>query len=381
MTERLKFKVENDKLSTALNNLKNCISSKIDNQIMKGALFELNGNQLTVAGTDTVLYGKEKVEVETEIEGDVVVEYELLRKLLSDFPNKEITLEIKPEEDDRLELTCDNIDYKIPTYDADMFPQEPALDNTTTFNIEQNKLKEIVKRFIRSASNDDAKLAMKGIYIDINEEDETVNFVSTDGYRLQRKKYEPENLNIEQNITSCIVFPETMNFLKRVLNNTEEKITLEIGENKLKTETDEVIVKSNLINEDRYPQYQAVIPNDNELEGYVELDTNKFKSALSRVKTISKFNNISQVTWEINEEIFKLRPTSGQYSSGEEEISILANQGLDEEQRVIHFNIGYIMDYLKYNQEDKTKIKVAKENGQVVFEEGSLIYILLPLRG
>jgi DNA polymerase III sliding clamp (beta) subunit (PCNA family) len=44
------------------------------------------------------------------------------------------------------------------------------------------------------------------------------------------------------------------------------------------------------------------------------------------------------------------------------------------------FNINYVLDYLKHNKNEIASIGVTEDERQLVFREGNMLYILMPIR-
>jgi DNA polymerase-3 subunit beta len=376
----LEFTVGKGEMIDALKNVGKCISSKLDNNVMKGALFDVNEGVLEVCGTDTQLFGKNKLEVDIIEEDTTVVEYSLLKDLLRNFPDEDITFKHNKDRE-RIFVSYQDIEYEIPTYDPDMYPQEQMIEsnNHSSFDIEQGKLKEVMKRFTKSTNDDDNKPALQGVLVDIDTNEEIVKFVSTDGYRMQYLEYEPDNLVTNININSCVIHVDTMKYLKSLLNSTDEKVEIEIGESLMQMEVGSTVIKSTLIDDDRYPKYEAVIPDEEHVTNNVEVDTTELTSAIRRIKAVSKHNNDISISWKISNDNVKLKSGAEQYSSGKEIVNVEWNDELDSD-IIMFFNINYVLDYLKHNKNEIASIGVTEDERQLVFREGNMLYILMPIR-
>jgi len=372
----VKFFVDKKELLNAMKQISSCIDSKIDN-VTQGVLFDVKKDKIIISGTNAIVYGKEEIkDVEIIKEGKILIEYKLLKNLLNNFPDKKVKfIYDSTKSSGEVLMAYKNIKYTIPTYEVDMFPEEPKpKKDVTTFDIEQSELKTILKRLEKTISSDSNKPAMQGIYIDICKDDQLINFVSTDTYRLQKYEYSPDNLKVRSK-KSCIIYTETIKFLKGILNNTEDKIEIKIDDNHLITQVGTTTLKSTLIVEDRFPKYQQVIPKD--FEGELTIDTNTITNALKRTNQVLRHNKSSVVSLNVDNEI-KVRAMETQFSQGEDIVEIL-NKKLNQD-FTISFNIKYLLDYFTQNKNENTEVKVVKGCDQLLFVEENLVYIALAVR-
>ena len=106
--------------------------------------------------------------------------------------------------------------------------------------------------------------------------------MATDGHRLSRLSASlPNNV---KNLEGVIIPRKTVTEIKKIIDNLEGKVKIQIAKNKIKFTIDNVIITSKLL-DGAFPDYERVIKENNSKELIV--DNLEFIAAVDRVSTLS----------------------------------------------------------------------------------------------
>jgi DNA polymerase-3 subunit beta len=234
--------------------------------------------------------------------------------------------------------------YTIMGQPADEFPAEPTVEKGNCLVIPASEFNTIIESTIYATSKDELKPVLQGVLINVAAEGLTA--VATDGHRLVRlKKIELKAGSFEGSVVIPVKF---LSLLKPFLKK-DESLSLQIGENHIMIKLDRVRVSSRII-KDRYPDYESVIPKDNECE--LTINKNDLQGS---VKRVSIFSNKSTKQIALSLEINKITITTEDpenITTGKESIDCLYSG----EPMVIGYNSQFLGDVLKNQNSDEIKI-------------------------
>ena len=149
--------------------------------------------------------------------------------------------------------------YCLPTDNFPTFSDE-FNEKEISFN-NQNFLKLLNKTRI-SISNDDTRHYLNGIFFHLTEGHGRyfLTGVATDSHRLSSSSLEISNINEFQ---SFILPRKTVFQLCSILSETNEKLTMQISENKIKFSMGNMQLISKVI-DGKFPDYKKVVPSGND---------------------------------------------------------------------------------------------------------------------
>lgn len=253
----MKFSVSSSALLSLLSTTGKVISNKNTLPILDYFLMELNGDVLKVTTSDleTTFVGSLKVD-SVEREGTIAAPAKLMLDSLKEFP--ELPLEIDVNDKNwEIRINWKSGSLSIPGASAVSYPAIPELNpERKQFRLDVDTLVCGVNKTIFATADDELRPVMNGIFI--NFADNKVTFVGTDAHKLVR--YESET---DRGVEASFILPKKpANLLKSVLLKEDEEIEVAFDAKnavfKLKNHT----LVCRLI-EGNYPNYNAVIPNNN----------------------------------------------------------------------------------------------------------------------
>lgn len=367
----MKFIAEQKDMKEALSNLSNCVPKTTDiNSVLSGVVMELFDNRLLLKGTNLNIFLQQTVTVEGITENKILIQFDILKSLISKFPDGPIEFELKNNE---MVLTQNKIKYNIPVYaETDQFPEEPKVLEGPEFEIKEFLFQGIIKRLIKAVSKQGSTPFLESMNINIIDE-KTIDFVATDTFRLFLYEYSPVSLIKRFRAREFMISYQTMQNLKSVLGNSENMIKIKVGETFVNFKIGNKILKARLV-EGHYPKYRTIIPDSNQIT--IEVPQNEIKGSVGRIKTISKFHSDNSIaTINIKDNELLLTPLEG---SGEEVIPISDKKGIDKIE--ISLNADYLTDYLGLSNTEVIEMNFIDKTNPITIKEGNLTYIIMPTR-
>ena len=235
-----------------------------------------------------------EVGVKTSINASVSMEGECL------FPTSEMNDIINVLDDGRVDIEVSGphiniksesgVSFDISTVPFQEYPEMPENKHDNLFCIETSCLKDIISSLMYAINSEPTKPALNGACFNFLEN--SVDFVATDGHRLV--KISRENTT---NISGSFIVPKKfLSILSNFLEGQSET-NLVISGNYIFTNNNKDVFYSKIIDE-KYPNYNAVIPEENPLT----LTANKTEM-LNNIKaaSIATNKNTNQISLYLTE--------------------------------------------------------------------------------
>lgn len=279
----MRFTISSTTLSNRLNALTRVINPKSPTPILADILFDIHDNTLFLTASDS-----ENTMV-TSLplgESDGPMTFAINSKSILDavksFSEQPITFEMDANSG-IVNITYLNGHFSMPTDDANIYPAvEKINDGCTEINIPSDLLAENINRSLFATAQDELRPQMNGIYFDLTPE--CLAVVASDGHKLVRNKLFAIT-SYEQKAFIMPKKPATL--LKNMLDKDGGDVCIKFNERNAAIYFAETEIYCRLI-EGRYPNYNSVIPNNNNNEIMIDRE-----SLLNAIKRVQPFANDS----------------------------------------------------------------------------------------
>jgi DNA polymerase III subunit beta len=322
----MNFIVSSSQLLNHLQAVSRVISSKNTLAILDNFLFDLKSNQLVITASDSETTLITTLELDTVSgEGKVAIDAKRLTTILKEFPEQPLTFNID-ENSLAVDITSENGKFSIVGYNAEDYPEVPAaIDQANSIAINTNLMLEGVSKALFAASNDELRPVMTGVYIQLSPEG--ITFVASDAHKLVR--YKRHDVKAE-NDSSFILPQKAASLLKGILPKEEKPVNLSFDEKNAIIEFEGYKLICRLI-EGKYPNYEAVIPQDN--PNQLTIDRLDFYNTLRRVSVFSnQASNLIKL---------ELRPNQLTVSAQDIDFSISAHERINCQYDGDEMDIGF----------------------------------------
>ncbi len=331
----MKFNVSSNILIEAITKVIGVTPTRSTLPILGNVLFRLEGNGLSLLGSDLEAYVEVKLEVDGKTNGQVAIPAKRLETLIQNLPDKELNVEL--QQNQRLIIKTKGGRWSITGEDPEDFPTPNEIENTQTISVNPEQLIRYLSKAIHAASQDELRRSMNGIYFEIKNGEFRV--VATDGHRLVR--IIKEGFEFSGNKTSMLVPVKTCNLLIKLFkSNDEESIDIFFSNQFLKCSSKNVTIISRLIDES-FPNYESVIPQDNEKK----LKVNRIDLVSAVKRSIIMSDQITNRTsMMVNNGEVKIKSANNEYGTDSEEV--IPCSFTEDEEFEIAFNGKYLLDAL-----------------------------------
>jgi DNA polymerase III subunit beta len=342
----MKFNVSSSNLNQGLSAVIGAVPAKATLPILETILFESENGILKLTATDLEISIIEYIDAEIEEDGAVAIPARRLLETLRQLPNIPVFFEV----DDRqnIQFKTDKGTYKLVGEEADEFPETPAMDDSVVLDTTNDLIQKAIQKTIFAVSSDDLRPAMMGVYFEINNGGS--KFVATDGHRLVR--FHNKGLKSEMDL-DFIVPDKALSLVVKALDG--EECELAISNDHARFKSGNTVVITRLINE-QYPNYESVIPRDNEKELLISKE-----QMLATVRRVSIFSSSStrQIRLQLESDKMTIRAEDLDMSSeAKETISC----DYSEEEMEIGFNAKYLADVLSNIDGDDVRFEFSTPN-------------------
>ena len=330
----MSIKVKTKDFSDALQQIAKVVPTRSTLPILSCALFNFNKNQVKIKATN--LETSINVSIASESDSDredepIAIPIYRILEISSKINQEKITLEI--EQKISLKIKTENGVFSIAGQDYKEFPSDPIMKESASLEIEADKILDIISFTKNSTSKDELKPSLQGVLLKI--ERERIVGVSTDGHRLSRI-ITTNNSNIDKDFE--IIAPTKFLTILSSFIEKKDKIDLEISNEYMSLSHKNITLFSKII-KDNYPDYEKVIPLDNNKT----LQVNK-KQIEEAIKRVSIFSNRStkQITLNIENSHVELTTEDAENNTRGKEKIIATYKG--EENIKIGFNSHFILE-------------------------------------
>lgn len=342
----MKFNVASGELVKSLSAVAGAVPAKATLAILEMVLFESENGKLKLSATDLEVSIIKYIDADIEVEGSVAVPARRLLETLRQLPDIPVYFEV--DERFNVQFKTDKGSYRLAGEHGDEFPAMPDMSESVIIETSTDIIQNAIQKTSFAVSNDDLRPAMMGVYFDIDTESSKV--VATDGHRLV--KMTTTELTADQAI-DFIVPDKALNLTLKSLDALD--CTLSISEEHISLQSGNTRIIARLINQ-KYPNYDTVIPQDNERLLTVNKD-----QMLSTVKRVAIFSSSTtrQIRLKLGQEEVTINAEDIDMSSEARE-TIEAEYS--DEPMEIGFNAKYLLDVLSNVDDQEVLMEFSTPN-------------------
>lgn len=371
----MKFTIERAVLLKTLSHVQSIVEKRNTIPVLSNVKIEAMEDGISFKATDMDTEITEVVDAKTSETGATTAPahmlYDIVRKL-SDGSDVEITF---PDEKGQLTIASGKSKFALSTIGVEDFPVISGDKLPTNFVMAKEELKDVIDRTQFAVSTEETRYYLNGIYVHAKNEGETkvLRVVATDGHRLACVESPlPQGA---ENMNGVIIPRKTVGEVRKLLDDTKaENIDVSLSENKIRFMMEDITLTSKLI-DGTYPDYERVIPTDN--DKVLELGVKPLAEAVDRVSVVAERTRAIKVITNPNH--ITITTSSPDLGSAQEEVEAK----YDSESLEIGYNFRYLLDILNEIKGDTVRISFADGSSPSVIHDtsdSSAIYVLMPMR-
>ena len=347
----MNFIVSSSYLLKNLNSISGVITSNPVVPILENVLFEIEGGNLLITASDLQTSVMVELQVESKEDGSVAIPAKILIETLKNLPEQPVTFSID-DQNYNIEINSDNGRYKLAGENSADFPKVPGVNDGYSSDINSEILNSAISNTIFSTSTDELRPAMTGVFFKLSSTGCT--FVSTDGHRLV--KYIRTDIKGDEVDHDMILPRKSLNLLKSILpTDKSSDFKLDFNASNAYFSFENIKMVCRLIDE-RYPDYDNVIPSDN--SNTVTITKSELLGSLKRISIYAN-KTTNQVRFKITGSEILISAEDLDFSNEANERISCEHDGDDIE---IGFNAKFLIEMLSNIESEKVILKLSEPN-------------------
>jgi DNA polymerase-3 subunit beta len=279
----MKLTLPTTELLAQLQTVTRVASTRSAVQALSGVMIAATDSAAELLATDMEVGLRVPLPAEVASPGRAVLPARLLLDVVRALPPGELSLELRPAEQD-VELLCGGATFHLRTLRAEDFPPLPTAVDDSRMTLPTEAFVQTIERVARSASHDETRPVLTGILISAS--DRELRMVATDSYRLSVKRTVLETAlqgSLEANVPA-----RALQELTRVAQQYQSaELTLGLGQNQVIFEVGGAMLSSRLI-DGQFPNYRQLIPESADHE--LTLSAPELTGVVRRISLLAQKN-------------------------------------------------------------------------------------------
>ncbi len=362
----MNFVIPQTVLNEGVNIVQRSISNRNALQILDGILISAQEDSIRLTGTNLDMSIDMILPAKVTETGRIVVNSRLFGDIIRKLPDASIHIEV---EDQTMNIYCEQSTFNIIGNLGEDYPSLPQIEDSNSFTLPANVLREAIKQTVFAVSQDDFRPIFTGVLFDIKE-DET-NVVALDGYRLAKR-----DLDIKEKDPMKIIVPgKSLVELSRILENTEEDVSIQVAGNQMVIRMEHLDFYSILL-EGQFFHYQDILRDDHET--MVKVDRRSLIQSLERASLLAREEKANLVKFTVADNVLEIKSNS---EIGHVEEKLMVDKKGDD--LTIAFNSRYMIEGMRNIDTDVVTLGFADSINPCIIrgeDEESYLYLVLPVR-
>lgn len=326
---------------------------------------EVEGDRLTITGTDLELTIRLSVEVGGERDGSAVVPARLVSDIVRALPAGAVQVELG---EDDMSISAGRSQFAVRPLSLADYPAqtEPSGDGVT---LPAGAMSEALRQVVRAASTDDARAVLTGVLFAA--EEEGLRIVATDSYRLAvRDLPDSSLLGSGQKV---LIPGRALSELQRLLDDADD-LTVRFGDREATFETGTTRLSTRLI-EGEFPNYRNLLPSS--YPNLLTVGKAAMVEAIRRVKILAQDSTPVRLT--LGGDTVQLTAITQDVGNAAEEI----DASYDGAEMTVAFNPDYLAAGIDAIDSDDVTLAALDKMKPVVLRgagQDDYLYLLMPVR-
>ncbi|MBR4931118.1 MAG: DNA polymerase III subunit beta, partial [Bacteroidaceae bacterium] len=244
----MNFKVSSTALYSHMTAASKVMASKNSMAILDCFLFDVKDNTVTITASDSEKYFITQVPLFEQSENArFCIPAKTIMDSIKELAEQPLTIEFSPE---TLSIKGyhNSGTFGVMAQDAAPYPVPRTVkEECTSLTMPVETLLKGINNCLFATANDEVRLVMNGIYVDVKPE--SLTFAGTDGRKLVRNIMH----NVKSGFEAGFILPKKVSsILKAVLNKDAGNIEIKFDNDKACIKTEDIVMHFSLI-EGRYP--------------------------------------------------------------------------------------------------------------------------------
>ncbi len=370
----MKIIFEKEKMIKALNSVTKAVAIRTTMPILEGILIQTNDNNIRLTCYDQEL-GIEYIikDCNVEEQGATVVNAIMFSEIIRRLPDTEIKIEVN--EKNLLVIECEGSLYKLATMNPEEFPELPEINVENSIELEQNTLKDMIRKTIFAVSTEENRPIFTGCLFEVK--NNKLNVVAVDGFRLAWKT---KVINKKVENFSAVIPGRTLTEINKILLDTFDIIKVGISKNQALFEIEDCKIVTRLL-DGEFLNYSSVIPE--KWETRVKINKSLISNCFERISLISSSSIEKEKKYpvKVNVDVGKITISCTNQTGEAKEELFATTEGKNLE---AGFNPKYFLDVFRNIDDEEVNIDFGTSISPCIVrsveEDSDYKYMILPIR-
>ena len=367
----MRFTISREQLQEGLAAVAASVPAKTTLPVLANILVETTEKGIRLSGTDLDIAVSTEVVADVETQGAITIPAKKLTEIARELPPSPVKLAAAGEQ--RVTLECGRSRFKLLGLPKDEFPSFPAVRFAESWRVKSGDLQKLITHTSFAVSTEESRPILNGVLWELKPE--RMRMVATNGHRLAKMELAIASEGAPS--SDLIVPPKALDQIRRLFP-ADEELEIARGDNHLGFRSPVTSVFTRLI-EGPYPNYEQVIPKDN--EKICIADKAALTSALKRMSVIAS-DQTHRIKLSFNAGMLKFAVQTPDLGEAADELAVrYTGDPLD-----IGFNAAYLLEVLRYMPTEEVKLTFkAPERAATLEPEGwseqaEYLCLVMPLR-
>lgn len=363
----MKIKVNKNHLLHAINTVQKAVSSRPSIPILKGILVVAKEQSLTLTANDLQIGIETTLQCQVLEGGSIVVDSKLFGDVVRHIREEYLVIEVDAQHNVRIQNV--DLDIHLKGYSDQEFPDLPVMTSQDSIGIKEDVFLDMLNQTLFAVADTEYSQIINGVLFQL--ENNSLTLAASDGYRFALRQQVVEN--VSDLVVRYVVPGTTLKEIKKLLSHDHDNyIRVAVDGNHVIFTMGATRIISRLL-EGEYIKYESIIPSTYYTK--VMVSTEALLDALGINSVLAEKLN-SSVILSIDKGFVEIRSRS---EVGK--ISKRIQAKVEGEPLTIGFNIRYLTDGIKANNEEMTKISFVKgsKSPGVITSKNQYQYLLSPV--
>lgn len=373
----MKFTIERAALLKSLSHVQNVVERRHTNPLLSNVKItaQAGGNEtILLNATDNELEISENTAAKVETAGSITAPahklYEIVRKLPD---GAEIEFSLNAEKG-LLNISAGRAKFALATMAGEDFPTIAEGEMTHQFVLPAQDLQDLIERTSFAVSTEETRYYLNGIYLHeaVSKEEKILRAVATDGHRLAcAEAVFPEGAS---GMPGIIIPRKAIGELSKLLAEETGEVSVALSAYKIQFKFGTVVLTSLLI-EGTYPDYERVIPLEN--DKILEVEAASLMAAVDRVAVVSEKSRAVRLS--VSKGLVLVSAANAEEGSAQDELEV----NYDADAVEVGFNYRYLLDVLGQIKGGLVRIAFLDSASPTVLtdlSDPSVLFVLMPMR-
>ncbi len=355
-------------LSEACQNVQRAASTKTAIPAIEGILLVSSNGALNLTGYDLEMGITTSIPARVEEEGSIVLNAHMLSDIIRKLPGEVVTLD--SDQRQIASIKCGDAEFSLIGIAPEEYPELPSVMGGYPVTIDQNILKDMVRKTIFSVAVKDNKAVHTGVKFEL--EENHIRLIAVDGVRLAIRN---ETVSYSGEELSFVVPAKTLSEVIKLMGDEEEDISIGVGKRHIIFEVKDYRIISRLLDGD-FLNYKAAIPSSTKT--VISVNTRSFIDSIERTSLIITDKLKSPVKCVFDNNLISISSITSLGTASDRIPAAVNGEGC-----TVGFNNKYMIEALRVCDTDEVKIMLNGAISPILIVppvDDAFIFLILPVR-